>query len=96
MVDGAGLGAEEAKDTCHHSVVRAVCVRFPFLLMGLDPPCQQLSLEARSGLWPRGFGDIPATMLSLTAQLLLLPVLPTGEASGAVSLPDSDGSLVSC
>ena len=95
MVDGAGLGAEEAKDTCHHSVVRAVCIRFPFLT-GLDPPRQQLSLEARSGLWPCGFGDIPATMLSFIAQLLLLPVLPTGEASGAVSPSDSDGSLVSC
>ena len=95
MVDGAGLGAEEAKDTCHHSVVRVACIRFPFLI-GLDPPRQQLSLEARSGLWPCGFGDIPATVPSSIAQLLLLPVLPTGEASGAVSPSDSDGSLVSC
>lgn len=96
MVDGAGLGAEEAKDTSHCSVVRVACIRFPFPLTHLDPPRQQLSLEARSGLWPCGFGDIPATMLSLIAQLLQLPVLPTGEASGVVSPSDSDGSLVSC
>lgn len=82
MVDGAGLGAEEAKDTSHRSVVRVACIQFPFPLTGLDPPRQQLRLEAASGLWPCGFGDIPTSMLSLIAQLLLLPVLPTGGPLG--------------
>ena len=76
MVDGAGLGAEEAKDTSHRSVVRVACIQFPFPLTGLDPPRQQLRLEAASGLWPCGFGDIPTSMLSLQGTAVPAPSWP--------------------